>query len=111
MIDDGFVVVAREGELQEGQIISAQIGDAPVLVAKVEGQLYAMDAVCSHRHANLAEGSLEGIELACPLHGSPFDLRTGRPIAPPAVAPVATYDVVTQGGKVLVSRTPRPIAP
>ena len=41
-----------------------------------------------------------GIE--CWLHGSRFDLRTGKPSGPPATEPVAVYAVQVDGDDVLV---------
>jgi 3-phenylpropionate/trans-cinnamate dioxygenase ferredoxin subunit len=41
--------------------------------------------------------------VECWLHGSCFDLRTGKPTGPPASAPVATYPVKIDGDDVFVT--------
>jgi 3-phenylpropionate/trans-cinnamate dioxygenase ferredoxin component len=41
--------------------------------------------------------------VECWLHGSCFDLRTGKPTGPPATRPVATYEVKIDGDDVLVA--------
>jgi 3-phenylpropionate/trans-cinnamate dioxygenase ferredoxin subunit len=41
--------------------------------------------------------------VECWLHGSCFDLRTGRPTGPPATLPVPTYPVKIDGGDVYVA--------
>jgi nitrite reductase/ring-hydroxylating ferredoxin subunit len=50
----------------------------PVIVTRVEGQLFAVPGVCPHEDVALADGDLAGTVLTCPGHGYGFDLRTGR---------------------------------
>jgi nitrite reductase/ring-hydroxylating ferredoxin subunit len=60
---------------------------APGAVVCVEGQELAIFRLedgycalansCPHAGASLAEGYVEGAEVACPWHGWRFDLRTG----------------------------------
>jgi 3-phenylpropionate/trans-cinnamate dioxygenase ferredoxin subunit len=45
---------------------------------------------------------VEGCEIECWLHGSRFDLRTGKPTSLPATEPVPIYPVKVEGGDVLV---------
>ena len=45
---------------------------------------------------------MEDCEIECWLHGSRFDLRTGKPTGLPATEPVAVYPVTVQGDDVLV---------
>jgi 3-phenylpropionate/trans-cinnamate dioxygenase ferredoxin subunit len=51
----------------------------------------------------LSDGEVDGYTVECWLHGSCFDLRTGRPTAMPATAPVPVYPVKIEGDDVLVS--------
>ena len=66
---------------------------------------YAFDDECSHATIPLTEGDVEGCELECWLHGSRFDLRTGKPTGPPASEPVAIYPIRVEGDDVLVDVT------
>ena len=66
------------------------------------GQAIAVDDECSHAAIPLSEGDVEGCEIECWLHGSRFDLRTGKPTGPPATEPVAVYPVKVDGDDVLV---------
>ena len=50
----------------------------PVIVTRVDGELYAVPGVCPHEDVSLADGELEGTRLTCPGHGYTFDLQTGR---------------------------------
>ncbi len=101
-----FVEVASAEDLAEGGILRADVGGNRVLVAMVEGKLYAMGALCTHERSFLDEGELFGHEVTCPLHFSCFDVRTGEPTAPPAEDPEPIYEVKVEDGKVLVSSEP-----
>ena len=46
--------------------------------SKVNGKVYAMDAVCSHEGGPLEDGSLDGYELKCPCHYAIFDVRNPK---------------------------------
>ncbi len=52
-------------------------GREEILVANVDGRYYAMDNVCSHSGASLADGYLDETIVQCPLHGWEYDLTTG----------------------------------
>ncbi|MDH4872013.1 non-heme iron oxygenase ferredoxin subunit [Pseudomonas sp. BN515] len=49
----------------------------------VEGQLFALDDICTHGNARLSDGDLEGYEIECPLHAGAFDLRNGKALCSP----------------------------
>ena len=89
-------------DVPEGSAVHVDIGDEPVCVAHTEGQVFAVRDVCSHAEVPLSEGELEGTTVECWLHGSRFDLRTGKPTGPPATEPVPTYETRTENGDVLV---------
>lgn len=105
-----FVPVADESAVGEGDLIGVEVDGEPVVIGRVEGQVYAIGGVCSHQFALLEEGGLEDNVVMCPLHDSGFDIRTGKAVRLPATAPVLTYDVKVEGGKILVSRQPTPRA-
>ncbi len=54
---------------------------------------------------------MEGCAIECWLHGSRFDLRTGKPTGLPATEPVPVYPVTVQGDDVLVYVTPSSTTP
>ncbi|UNX56047.1 non-heme iron oxygenase ferredoxin subunit [Georgenia sp. TF02-10] len=78
---------------------------APLPVAVVrdeEGDYHAISDVCSHGQVSLSDGEVEGRTIECWLHGSTFDLATGRPLSLPATQPVPVYPVTLDGDHVLV---------
>jgi 3-phenylpropionate/trans-cinnamate dioxygenase ferredoxin subunit len=76
-------------------------GTAVVLVRR-NGEVFALADECSHAELPLSEGELTRKGLQCWLHGSCFDLRTGRPRGLPATEPVQTYAVSLADGAVYV---------
>ena len=66
-----------------------------------------MNRAASGSHAVLSfisrDGDVEKGTVECWLHGSRFDLRTGKPIGLPANRPVPTYPVKIDGDDILVS--------
>jgi len=99
------VTVARVEELPEGTGRAFNINGREIAVFNCGGQLYAIDKICSHAYAELQEGYVDSEEctVECPLHGSQFDLRTGRPKTLPATLAVETYEVVVEGGEVRIT--------
>ena len=65
-------------------------------------EVFATDNICTHGHARLCDGFLDGHEIECPLHQGKFDVRDGRPTCEPAVEPVRSYPVKIEGQRVFV---------
>jgi len=76
-------------------------GEAIAVVRAEDGSIHAIDDTCSHAEVSLAEGEVEDCSIECWLHGSRFDLRTGRPTGLPATKPIAVYPVTVEGDTVL----------
>lgn len=99
---DGFVTVARVGEIPEGGVKVTWLDDQPVAVFHVGGTYYAMDDLCTHDGGELASGSIQDHEIECPRHGARFDIRTGAVLCMPATSDVSTYAVRVQGDEIQV---------
>jgi 3-phenylpropionate/trans-cinnamate dioxygenase ferredoxin component len=77
-------------------------GTDQVLVVNANGDLTAVQGVCSHEYFELDKGFLTAGTLTCALHLSRFDLENGEPLDPPAEEPLAVYDVVVDNGRILI---------
>ena len=77
-------------------------GTDQVLVVNSSGQLYEMQGVCTHEYFELDKGFLTAGTITCALHLSRFDLENGEPLDPPAEIPLAVYDVVVEGDRILI---------
>ena len=80
-------------DVLEDEALAVTLGDQDVAVARNGDEVYAVEDVCSHAAVALSEGEVEECTLECWLHGSRFDLRTGKPTGLPATEPVATFPV------------------
>jgi 3-phenylpropionate/trans-cinnamate dioxygenase ferredoxin component len=101
------VTWVRLGSLAElpidgGQRVELSDDEAVALVRTEDGGVYALVDCCTHEDYPLSEGFVEEGQVECVLHGSRFDLATGHPDVPPAVAPVRTFPVKVDGDDVLV---------
>ncbi|HLV04901.1 non-heme iron oxygenase ferredoxin subunit [uncultured Georgenia sp.] len=103
--------VCDTGDLEPGEAMRVDIEDAdgrpvPVAVVRDEaGDFHAVSDICSHGQVNLSDGEVEDSTIECWLHGSTFDLRTGKPLSLPATQPVPVYAVSVEGDSVLVDIT------
>jgi 3-phenylpropionate/trans-cinnamate dioxygenase ferredoxin subunit len=74
-----------------------------VLVAWAEGEVFAIEDACNHAGASLAEGSLEGRSVVCPMHGYVFELATGKLLRPKGLcADQRRYVARVEGDEVVV---------
>ncbi|HKG49819.1 MAG TPA: non-heme iron oxygenase ferredoxin subunit [Actinomycetales bacterium] len=76
-------------------------GRALAVVRAEDGSIHVIDDTCTHAEVSLAEGEVEDCSIECWLHGSRFDLRTGRPTGLPATKPIAVYRVSVEDDTVL----------
>lgn len=78
------------------------VDGAMVIVVNVDGQVYAIEDICTHDGGDLSGGRIEGDNIICPRHGAKFCLRTGEALTPPAFEPVSTFAVRIDNGLVQV---------
>src|ERR671916_947647 len=95
-----FVTVAKKDFLEPGELMYVEVDDEPVCLINLDGELHAINDTCTHEEASLSDGTIEGDEIECPLHGGAFNIRTGEPVAFPVVVPVETYGVRIEGDEV-----------
>jgi naphthalene 1,2-dioxygenase system ferredoxin subunit len=100
-----WIGAANETELWDGAGISVLVQGRDIALFRVGDAVYATDNLCTHGHARLCDGFIEGHEIECPLHQGRFDLRSGQPTCAPATEPIKTYPVRIEGGRVFLSIT------
>ena len=99
---ENFIKVASVSDIQDGDMISAEIEDGKVIIARLEGEFYAFDEECTHAGCGLSDGDLDENIIQCPCHGAEFDIRTGEVVSPPAVEPLRIYQVKIEGDDILI---------
>jgi len=95
-----FVKVATTGEIAPGQGKIVEVKGKEIALFNVGGAYFAIDNMCTHEEASLADGEITGFEVTCPLHGAKFDVRSGQVLGPPAYDDVARYPVRVSGADV-----------
>jgi nitrite reductase/ring-hydroxylating ferredoxin subunit len=88
--------------LQSDGHLLGHVGDEDVLVARVNDELFAVGARCTHYRGPLAEGLIVGDTVRCPWHHTCFSLRTGEAVRPPALDPIVCWRVQVDGDRFVV---------
>jgi nitrite reductase/ring-hydroxylating ferredoxin subunit len=104
-----FVKAVETAEVPVGKMKKVELGGKEILIANVDGKYYAIPDMCTHRNGDLSMGSLEGKIVTCPLHGSQFDVMTGKSVRGPKAlltrgktADEPTFEVKLEGKNVMV---------
>ncbi len=86
-------------------VLSVSLNGDEVAIVKAGDEVFAIRDCCSHAAVPLSEGEVDERDctIECWLHGSVFDLRTGKPLSMPATVPVPVYPVKIEGDDVLVA--------
>ncbi len=91
------------GEAMRLDLETADGSPLPLSIVRAEdGEYHAISDICTHGQVSLSEGDVEGSTIECWLHGSQFDLRSGKPLSLPATSPVAVYPLTVDGEQVFV---------
>ncbi len=98
-----FIKVAETSDLPPGRVKVVVVGDRRIALCNVDGQLFAIDDLCTHDGGPLGQGELQGDVIECPRHGARFNVRTGKVLALPAVKALNTYPVEVEGSEIRVA--------
>ncbi|MGH8503750.1 MAG: Rieske (2Fe-2S) protein [Gammaproteobacteria bacterium] len=103
------VKLATVFEIPEGGMILRIHENKFVMLAKVQGEIYAMNDICTHEEAPLHDGELgehanNPYMLTCPWHAAHFDIRSGKVFQDtPWATDTQTYEVEVEGDDVYVN--------
>ena len=104
-----FHKLAPAEDVAPGEAKAYEVEGRPVALCNVDGELYALENICTHAFAILSEGGLVGDRIKCPLHGALFDVRTGEAKSLPAVKAVPTHELKVEDGVVYVALNPKQV--
>ncbi|HTJ25906.1 MAG TPA: non-heme iron oxygenase ferredoxin subunit [Candidatus Limnocylindria bacterium] len=94
--------VAKLHDIPSGTTKRVEVDGVEVLLCNVDGEIYAVEDVCTHDGGPLDQGRLDGCRIMCPRHGAIFDVATGAALTLPAIVPLPTYDVRVEGDDIFV---------
>lgn len=105
------VKLAAVADVPEGGMTMREHDGRQVMLAKIDGRIYAMNDVCTHRGAPLHMGELGQAGspqlLTCPWHAAHFDVTTGKVYQEtPWATDTEIYPVEVEGEDVYVVLTP-----
>lgn len=92
-------------ELSNGSPKRVTVENRAILLCRVDDQVYAVNDLCPHEDISLSLGVMCEHRLRCPLHGSEFDVRTGKVLNEPAETDLDTYPVDVEDGWVCLTRS------
>jgi 3-phenylpropionate/trans-cinnamate dioxygenase ferredoxin component len=97
-----WIDVCSESELQPGErkIVSTDV--AEIAVFNLDGELFAIEDVCTHDGGELATGRCDGDQIICPRHGARFCIRNGKALTAPAYENIETFPVRFEQGHVQI---------
>jgi len=102
MIMGNWVKACSIDKVTSGQLYGFNHKEKQILLANLDGKIYATDLICTHAEADLSNGMLSEEGVRCPLHLSVFNLQTGMPQNPPAEKPLKTYNVKIDQNEIYV---------
>ncbi len=107
----GFTEVCLVADIPVNSAKRVTVDGTVIAVVRTPDGVYAINDRCSHADVSLAEGEVEGCAIECWLHGSAFDLRTGKPLSLPAIVAVPVYParIIGEGDAAVIEVDPTPI--
>ena len=100
--DIEFHVVAQTGDVNEDEPIAVTVGRVDIGLYQMDGEIYALDDICTHAYACLSDGYIDEGKIECPLHGACFDIKTGKALTAPASIDLRSYPVKIDGDQISV---------
>ena len=104
--ETSFVDVTSVNDLPIGKTKRFTTNNGDILLANVDGKIYAVDDMCTHEDSSLSLGCLKGELVYCTLHGSRFNVRTGEPMEEPATEALQRYSVRIQNDRIEICLKP-----
>jgi len=97
-----IITLCTKDDFNENNMLEVIHENHSYLVAKVDEEYFAVDNMCSHENSELILGCLKDKTIKCSLHGSYFDLETGKPLNEPADEPIKTYPTVIKDNNICI---------
>jgi nitrite reductase/ring-hydroxylating ferredoxin subunit/Fe-S cluster biogenesis protein NfuA len=105
-----WVPAGRLESLEPGALQSWRLEDVPLLLIRLDGEVYAYRDGCPPESAlTLQLGRVEGTTLVCPWHGCRYDLRTGK--REDAEGKLAVLPVAVRDGEVKIALGTEEVGP
>jgi naphthalene 1,2-dioxygenase system ferredoxin subunit len=101
-MSENWMDAAARADVPEGDVMAVQVAGKEIALYDVDGEVFATDNICTHGHARLSDGFLEGHEIECPLHQGKFDVCNGQALCAPLTENIKTYEVRIENMRVML---------
>ena len=98
-----YEMVCNVADVPSDEALGVTVGALEVAIGREGDEFFALQDLCSHAAVALSEGEVSDCSVECWLHGSRFDLRTGKPTGIPATEAVPVYETKVSDDTVYVN--------
>lgn len=92
--------VAALSAVPEGEARGFGVEGEEIVLCNVDGEIYALQGMCTHEDLPLDGGEVEDGVLTCEWHGAAFDVCSGAARTLPATRPLRTFETRVEGGRI-----------
>ena len=101
---EAYVDAAAADEVPPGGVKAVTVAGVDLLLCRTEaGDVFVLENLCTHEFCPLGDPRMVDGEVECRRHGARFDVRTGAATRLPAAAPVRTFPVRIEAGRIRVA--------
>lgn len=100
--EKSWKVAATIADFEDRDALQVTINDEVVAIYRVSEMFYATAGLCTHAHAQLCDGYVEGDVVECPLHAGRFHIPSGKAVGAPATEDLKVYSVRLSGEDILI---------
>jgi NADPH-dependent 2,4-dienoyl-CoA reductase/sulfur reductase-like enzyme/nitrite reductase/ring-hydroxylating ferredoxin subunit len=93
-------LLGRADDFPESGLREVEVAGRKILLVRRGDKITAIDGLCPHAGAPLAEGVLDGDVVICPWHKAAFSVEDGRCVAPPALDGLARFEIDVVDGDI-----------
>jgi 3-phenylpropionate/trans-cinnamate dioxygenase ferredoxin subunit len=101
-------LVGPAADIDEEDVIPFDLGGRSFAVYHTASGFYATDGICTHEHAQLADGFVIDEIIECPLHQGRFHIPTGQAKSAPVCVDLVTYPVKVEDAQLYIQVPPAP---
>jgi naphthalene 1,2-dioxygenase ferredoxin component len=92
LVDGWYEIGAITDIFAERDCRGVELAGEKIGLFQVDGEVHALDDICTHGAALLSDGDMEDGEVECPRHAGLVDVRTGRALAAPITRDTRHHD-------------------
>lgn len=98
-----WIDAAAAADVAFGEVLGVAVRDTPIALFRLDDGVFALRDLCSHGHARLSEGFVDGDCVECPLHQGLVGIRDGAPCSAPITQAVQSIPARIAGDRIEVA--------